>query len=421
MPGQVKKWTVWKPRRPPFKKRRWGNPHFSGVLALRVGQPPRASFLWDASPWYSVLDGDPLCLSQFRVLAAQCTWLVFHHAVSPEHELLFLWHPDEERGDDQHEPQRPEWQAVWAFQEQPQGPQQVTGSGPMPEEAKEPAPSPWETPKMSVGQFLDAVESLREYWRPRDDEELWFRGERKHRDTRLCPQLYRQPEKRSLKPIPELLDIEFDLYEDFQRCGAQLCDTKPEDDWDWYFLMQHHGAPTRILDWSDGALNGLHFALRNTELVPEENAVVYVLQPYLLLDHIKALPDYVETQERWKTFLRDDPSESYANSEWDFAYLPNDEWKDKVPLPRAPLLWDTAHFTRRFGAQRSRFMLFGTDPLWMQNVADTHDWVKTIQIESGSIPKIRRELRDAGVTESVIFPDLDGLGREMRQVWDERR
>ena len=66
-------------------------------------------------------------------------------------------------------------------------------------------------------------------------------------------------------------------------------------------------------------------------------------------------------------------------------------------------------------------MLFGTDPLWMQNVADTHDWVKTIQIESGSIPKIRRELRDAGVTESVIFPDLDGLGREMRQVWDERR
>jgi hypothetical protein len=30
-----------------------------------------------------------------------------------------------------------------------------------------------------------------------------------------------------------------------------------------------------------------------------------------------------------------------------------------------------------------------------------------------------RELRDSGVTESVIYPDLDGLGREMKQLWEE--
>jgi len=33
---------------------------------------------------------------------------------------------------------------------------------------------------------------------------------------------------------------------------------------------------------------------------------------------------------------------------------------------------------------------------------------------------IRYELRDAGVTESVIFPDLDGLGREIQQRWADR-
>jgi len=30
-------------------------------------------------------------------------------------------------------------------------------------------------------------------------------------------------------------------------------------------------------------------------------------------------------------------------------------------------------------------------------------------------------LREAGVTESVVYPDLDGLGRELKQLWDERR
>ena len=30
-------------------------------------------------------------------------------------------------------------------------------------------------------------------------------------------------------------------------------------------------------------------------------------------------------------------------------------------------------------------------------------------------------LRDCGITESVIYPDLDGLGREIRQLWEDRR
>jgi hypothetical protein len=34
---------------------------------------------------------------------------------------------------------------------------------------------------------------------------------------------------------------------------------------------------------------------------------------------------------------------------------------------------------------------------------------------------MRIELRECGVTESVIFPDLDGLGREIKQVWEDRK
>jgi hypothetical protein len=43
-----------------------------------------------------------------------------------------------------------------------------------------------------------------------------------------------------------------------------------------------------------------------------------------------------------------------------------------------------------------------------------------VTVDADSISKIRMELRDSGVTESVIFPDLDGLGREIKQRWEDR-
>jgi hypothetical protein len=67
-------------------------------------------------------------------------------------------------------------------------------------------------------------------------------------------------------------------------------------------------------------------------------------------------------------------------------------------------------------------MIFGSDPLWLAEFAKKEDSrLKSIRIPARAINRIRRQLRDAGVTESVIYPDLDGLGRELKQLWQERR
>jgi hypothetical protein len=280
-----------------------------------------------------------------------------------------------------------------------------------------------------LGDFVDRVSELRDQWGIEDKKELWFRGESKKRETSLQPTLYRpkkDPKDKTkflpLRPSSELLEIEFDLYEEFQRKAVQLC-SEPVDheDWDWdaYFLMQHHNAPTRLLDWSDGALMALHFAIRNKEQDDHSDAVVYVLEPYRLMDELKALPERKTIKDNWAEYIKKHRSAGYSRKEWDASYLPSDR---NLDTPSVPLLLEFPHITRRVAAQRSRFMVFGTSPDWLAREAERPgSAIREILIDATSVSKIRRDLREAGITESVIFPDLDGLGREMSQIWEERK
>jgi hypothetical protein len=279
----------------------------------------------------------------------------------------------------------------------------------------------------SLGEFINRVSQLREWWRLPKHKELWFRGEGKdYGETILRPELYR-PASRGvpLKSVRKLLEIENDLFEEFQRSAAERSGEKTsEEDWNWdsYFLMQHHNGPTRLLDWSDGALMALHFALRN-KADDAHDARVYVLEPSRLNEKLKQLPDRKIVEAEWKAYVAKHPSYNLDEDEWEYVYLPADE-EDlaEINVPRLPLMMRNELITRRIAAQRSRFILFGTEPNWLLEEFKTADSsIKLIRIAASARPKMRQELRDCGVTESVIYPDLDGLGREMRQLWDDRR
>ncbi len=229
-----------------------------------------------------------------------------------------------------------------------------------------------------------------------------------------------------LKSITELLRIENDLYREFQRCAVQLrVERAPEEDWDWdaYFLMQHHGATTRLLDWSDGALMALHFALRNKPQSDLQDAVVYVLEPVELGRRLDNLRETKRAEKDWKRYVKKHPSDELSEDSPEEAYLPATEADFKeLSLPAPPLVLDFPHITRRVAAQRSRFIVLGANPVWLAEESHKRDArIRAIVIHGACSYKIRCELRDSGVTESVIFPDLDGLGREMKQLWEDRK
>jgi hypothetical protein len=271
----------------------------------------------------------------------------------------------------------------------------------------------------SLGEFVQLVSTVREHWEREPLDELWFRGEdEKHSDTSLRPRLFR-----SDRPLVDLLEIEGRLFDEFSRCGTELSDVNIEEEWDWYFLMQHHGAPTRLLDWSDGALLALHFAIRDKYPGTDKtDSIVYALDPYWLSDVIDNVPATLRRTNEWKKKAeKGDISKEDWEERMERIYLPGgDEDFKKDPLPNEPLVLDFPHISRRVAAQRSRFIVFGTDGSWLAKLAGKSDSkVSKIRIPRLAIPTMQQDLRACGITESVIFPDLDGLGREISQLWQQ--
>ena len=160
----------------------------------------------------------------------------------------------------------------------------------------------------SVGKMVEQAQAIRKTWVDRHAKEAeqgkdrkeqweevkpfwmpWFRGH-EQAGWQLTPKLYRGSEVE----VNQRFKFEEDLRGEFKRRGSQLVEglrfPDYDDEWGWYGLMQHYGAPTRLLDWSDGALIALYFAVREpgkeakaatcSNAVPD--ACVWMLDPYRL-------------------------------------------------------------------------------------------------------------------------------------------
>src|ERR1051326_5729429 len=132
----------------------------------------------------------------------------------------------------------------------------------------------------SLSEYLKVVDEVRNVhfgFKPKDVWGPWFRGHQKAHWA-LSPKLYRG----GYKTFGTLRVVEDEIREEFIVRAHSLSDAIPANPnkWEWYSLMQHHGAPTRLIDWTDGSLIGLYFAVKDNPGFYD--AAVWVLDPYKL-------------------------------------------------------------------------------------------------------------------------------------------
>ena len=145
-------------------------------------------------------------------------------------------------------------------------------------------------------------------------------------------------------------------------------------------MAQHHGAPTRLADWSTSPLVAAWFAV--TSYPQDADAAIFALE--------------VERPDLEPLDVTTGKAASGATFDGPFA------------MNKGVYLIETASVSARITTQRGIFTLHGkpTDPLPIPSA-------RIFDIQQTFRPDFQARLLDLGIDASHIYPDLDGLRKTL--------
>lgn len=179
----------------------------------------------------------------------------------------------------------------------------------------------------------------------------------------------------------------------FKRKAHQYLPQPPaaDDDFQWLALMQHHGAPTRLLDFTWSPYVAAFFALERAT----QNAAVWALNPRRVAMSGPRKPGKLDPR---------------VPGNFEKYFLQGD----------TPFIWlgEPDLMNKRLIAQSGTFAVPGMidRPLAeiFNEVEEPNEVMAKFILPSDRIrERGMRELYRMNITWATLFPDLDGLGRSM--------
>jgi hypothetical protein len=247
----------------------------------------------------------------------------------------------------------------------------------------------------TLTEYLNAIEALK-----LPDSQLssttlpWYRGQG-DASWNLVPSMYRGD-----------WDVgrEREMARDFQLRALLDMDHHPIMYIGWLFVMQHHGMPTRLLDWTESSLVALYFAVENHAKAGD--AAVWVMHPWNL-------------NQAAESFGQKSVPHLTGKINRDYLYPMNTVASASSGPPtvakKLPMALRPAHTSKRIIAQRGQFTIHGSQKDGLDQIPSSRAKIRLQKIDISGSRKlaILQELYKAGVSRYSLFPDLDGLSREI--------
>jgi hypothetical protein len=208
--------------------------------------------------------------------------------------------------------------------------------------------------------------------------------------------------------------IEADFVGEFQRGARNYLskDETPEHLIEWLALMQHHGAPTRLLDLTRSPFIAAYFAFELCEQMQSNSIAIWAVNIHYLKN--KSLEILGET-------FGDDlhESQNLINERlFEKIFYRNNE---RLVFPVEPF-----RMNRRYSLQQSVFISTGISevPLMEQLyfLKETIEQaVVKIEIPAAFKNEALRDLQQMNLNRASLFPDLDGYAVSLKHRYNSMK
>jgi len=191
------------------------------------------------------------------------------------------------------------------------------------------------------------------------------------------------------------------LFKRFKQNAFSHVPSRPSSEWEWLFVMQHHGLPTRLLDWTESALIGLYFALDGENPGnPQATAALWAMDPIGL-----------NQAGKWAGQHQADIPGFDDDADLE-PYLPSQVTRGNFSLE--PIAAIAARNNARIQVQQGVFTIHHKT-LDALNAGARLEHIWRYLIPSDVVAELRQDLEMLNLTRLSLFPELSNVASHARE------